>query len=140
MFRFPIQVVKRNLKNDGIFLLQCIGLNNKHMPSTAMWLDKYIFWNGRFPRMIDIVKVTDGQFVVEDWHSFGLDYGKTLQSWRENFNASWGNFENEYGERFHRMWIFYLCMCEGLFKSRTVQLWQIVLSKGGLKSDYRAAR
>lgn len=90
--------------------------------------------------MTHIVKATDGKFVVEDWHNFGPDYAKTLNAWRANFNASWAKFENEYGPRFYRMWIFYLTMCEGLFKSRTVQLWQIVLSKGGLKTEYRAPR
>jgi len=41
-----------------------------------------------------------------------------------------------YDERFKRMWEYYLLMCAGTFRSRRNQLWQLVMSKDGLKGGY----
>ena len=46
------------------------------------------------------------------------------------------DFKEKYDERFKRMWEYYLLMCAGSFRSRRNQLWQIVLSKNGLKGGY----
>lgn len=44
-----------------------------------------------------------------------------------------------YGDRFYRMWTYYLESSAGGFEARMVNLWQVVLSKDGLE-NYRAAR
>jgi cyclopropane-fatty-acyl-phospholipid synthase len=33
-------------------------------------------------------------------------------------------------ERFYRMWRYYLNSCAGAFRARTLNLWQLVLSRG----------
>ena len=43
-------------------------------------------------------------------------------------------------ERFRRMWRYYLLSCAGAFASRSIQLWQLVLSKGGVVGGYEAPR
>jgi len=75
--------------------------------------------------------------VMEDWHNFGADYEKTLLAWHENFNAHWEELRPQYDERFKRMWNFYLLHCAGAFRARYLQLWQIVLSKGGVTDGYQ---
>ncbi|MFB6226608.1 MAG: cyclopropane-fatty-acyl-phospholipid synthase, partial [Candidatus Paceibacteria bacterium] len=45
--------------------------------------------------------------------------------------------EDNYSDRFYRMWEFYLLSCAGTFRSRKNQQWQIVLSKGGVEGGYR---
>jgi len=39
--------------------------------------------------------------------------------------------------RFFRMWRYYLLSCAGAFRARSVQLWQIVLSKAGVRGGFR---
>jgi cyclopropane-fatty-acyl-phospholipid synthase len=34
------------------------------------------------------------------------------------------------------MWEYYLLMCAGTFRSRRNQLWQLVMSKNGIKGGY----
>jgi len=34
------------------------------------------------------------------------------------------------------MWEYYLLMCAGTFRARRNQLWQLVMSKGGIKGGY----
>jgi len=45
-----------------------------------------------------------------------------------------------YGERFERMWRYYLTASMALFRERQDQLWQFVLSPEGVKGGYVAAR
>lgn len=92
------------------------------------------------PSCKQISTAIEGLFVMEDWHNFGPDYDKTLMAWFENFDRNWPKLEKKYGERFYRMWKFYLLTCAGLFRSRKNHLWQIVLSKHGLVGGYRSIR
>ena len=39
--------------------------------------------------------------------------------------------KDRYDERFHRMWRYYLLICAGGFRSRSSQLWQIVMTRSG---------
>jgi cyclopropane-fatty-acyl-phospholipid synthase len=76
-------------------------------------------------------------FVVEDLHNFGADYDRTLMAWHERFEDAWPRFAPDYGERFYRMWRYYLLSCAAGFRSRATQLWQVVLSPNGLEGGYR---
>lgn len=107
---------------------------------TDCFVHHYVFRNGQLPYARDIIKYTDQLFVMEDWHNFGLDYAKTLNCWRKNFNDNWHKLEPEYGERFRKMWIYYLCLCEAMFLSKATSLWQVVFSREQMRKEYRAAR
>ncbi|WP_260306412.1 cyclopropane fatty acyl phospholipid synthase [Variovorax sp. Sphag1AA] len=131
-----MEVAHRCLADDGLFLLHTIGKNMRDTISDA-WIDKYIFPNGDLPSVGQIGDAVDGLFVVEDLHNFGADYDKTLMAWCANFEAAWPRFEQRMGERFRRMWRYYLLSCAGAFRARDLQLWQWVLSKKGLIGGYR---
>ncbi len=128
--------VHRNLKDDGIFLLHTIG-NNLSQSSGDYWMTKYIFPNGMLPSIVQIGKSIEGLFVMEDWHNFGVDYSKTLLAWHHNFNNNWDLIKSDYSDRFRRMWNYYLLSCAGGFRSRAIQLWQIVLTKNGLPEGFK---
>ena len=70
----------------------------------------------------------------EDWHNFGPDYDLTCMQWWKNFERAWPELRPTYGDRFYRMWKYYLMASAGSFRSRRLQLWQIVLSKGDIPS------
>lgn len=121
----------RKLKPKGLFLLHSIG-GNASYTCTDPWMDKYIFPNGMVPSITQLGKALEGSWVVEDWHNFGPDYDKTLMAWWQNFDRAWPALHQKYGERFYRMWKYYLMGCAGAFRARKLQLWQIVLSKGDI--------
>jgi cyclopropane-fatty-acyl-phospholipid synthase len=77
---------------------------------------------------------------MEDWHNFGTDYDTTLMAWFKNFDAAWPTLKEKYGERFYRMWKYYLLSCAGVARAREMQLWQIVLSKNGVPGGYESVR
>lgn len=115
------------LKPKGIFLLHTIG-SGKDMIANDPWIEKYIFPGAILPSERRLNESFEGLFQVRDWHSFGQDYDKTLVAWNANFKKSWPIFKAEYGERFYRMWKFYLLSCAGSFRAGNTDLWQIVLT------------
>jgi cyclopropane-fatty-acyl-phospholipid synthase len=135
-----IQVASKCLKDDGIFLLHTIGVNHSGNYCTDPFVDKYIFPNSTLPRHTHITEYTQGLFVIEDWHNFSHDYHKTLRVWKDNFVRNWPNISIKYGDKFFRMWTYYLSSGSALFRSRKLQLWQVVLSKGGLPGGYLSVR
>ncbi len=130
-----MEVVHRCLKDDGLFLLHTIGRNQSGR-ATEPWINKYIFPNGMTPSAQQISAASEGLFVVEDWHNFGQDYDATLMSWNKNFQNNFDKLKDLYDDRFKRMWEYYLLMCAGTFRSRRNQLWQLVMSKSGIKGGY----
>ncbi|WP_293778474.1 cyclopropane fatty acyl phospholipid synthase [uncultured Oxalicibacterium sp.] len=135
-YRVYMEVANRALDKGGLFLLHTIGKNSRRTTPDP-WVDKYIFPNGDLPSVGQIGDALDDLFVLEDLHSFGADYDKTLIAWFQNFDRAWPAFSEKLGQRFYRMWKYYLLSCAGAFRARDIQLWQLVLSKEGLPGGYR---
>jgi cyclopropane-fatty-acyl-phospholipid synthase len=138
-YRTYLAKARELLRPDGLFLLHTIGSNNSAM-TTDPWIEKYIFPNGQLPSLAQIAAAAEGLWVVEDFHSFGVDYDRTLMAWSANFEQHWPELAPRYGERFHRMWHFWLMASAANFRARKTQLWQIVLSPKGVPGGYRAVR
>nr|EKX3870093.1 cyclopropane fatty acyl phospholipid synthase [Pseudomonas aeruginosa] len=130
-----MQVAHRCLADNGLLLLHSIGKNARRGHPDP-WIDRYIFPNGDLPSIGQIGDAADDLFVVEDLRNFGADYDRTLMAWHANFEAAWPRFSAP-GERFRRMWRYYLLSCAGAFRARDIQLWQWVLSKRGVIGGYR---
>lgn len=131
--------VNRLLKDDGLFLLHTIG-NCRTTETSDAWIDKYVFPNGKLPSARDLSSTVENHFIIEDWHNFGTDYDLTLMAWKRRFDAAWPQLRDKYGERFYRMWTYYLLCCAGFFRARQGQLWQVVLGKTARKTPYRSIR
>ncbi len=138
-YRIYMDTANRVLKDGGLFLLHTIG-GNVSGHTTDPWLHRYIFPNGMLPSSAQITQAIEGRFVLEDWHNFGPDYDTTLLAWFRNFDAAWPELKGKYDERFYRMWKYYLLSCAGAFRARETQLWQVVLSKGGVPGGYATVR
>jgi cyclopropane-fatty-acyl-phospholipid synthase len=138
-YRTYFEVARRCLKEDGLFLLHTIGDNISRVTSDP-WITKHIFPGGLVPSAAQITRATERLFVMEDWHNFGADYDTTLMAWFQNFDAAWPSLKEKYGERFYRMWKYYLLSCAGAFRAREIHLWQIVLSKNGVPGGYTSVR
>ncbi|PPD58505.1 cyclopropane fatty acyl phospholipid synthase [Dehalogenimonas etheniformans] len=138
-YRVFMKAVNRALSDGGLFLLHTIG-GNKSTSGSDPWITKYIFPNSMIPSMAQITRAIEGLFVLEDCHSFGADYDRTLMAWHRNFTSNWPSLSNKYDERFYRMWTYFLLSCAGSFRARKNQLWQLIFSKRGVAGGYRAIR
>ncbi len=138
-YRTFFEVARNCLDENGLFLLHTIG-RIKQVKTIDAWTHKYIFPNAMLPSMTQIGKATENLFVMEDWHSFGSDYDKTLMAWHHNFIQNWDQIKDQYSDRFFRMWNYYLLSCAASFRARHSQLWQIVLSPRGIVGGYQSVR
>lgn len=134
-----MHIANQNLSENGLFLMHTIGKNNT-VNFADPWIQKYIFPHGMLPSVKQIATASEPFFVMEDMHNFGADYDKTLMAWFDNFEKHWPALKEKYGERFYRMWKYYLLSCAGAFRSRNIQLWQYVFSPKGVLNGYHSIR
>ncbi|HET7203846.1 MAG TPA: cyclopropane fatty acyl phospholipid synthase [Steroidobacteraceae bacterium] len=133
------EVVARCLERDGLALLHTIGTQTGRRAPDP-WIERHIFPNSAIPRLDDVVAALRPHFIVEDLHNFGLDYVRTLEAWRERFDAAWPRLEPRYGSRFRRVWHYYLAVSIASFRARRTHLWQFVLAPDGRNRVYRSSR
>ena len=134
-----IDLCNRLLPDHGILLLQTFG----RMAGRAVdpWVQKYIFPNSYIPSIGEIGRVIRGRFVMEDWHSFGADYDRTLMAWHRQFEEWATSNWKLTNPRCYRMWRYYLLTFAGCFRVRNrLQLWQLVLAKNGIPGGYISIR
>ncbi len=128
-----IQVAHDTLKKDGFFMIQAIigtGMQD-------VWLSTRIFPNGVLPSLRGIVSASENFFRISDLESFGEDYDRTLMAWSENFKRHWSDIrvaknsqgEVMFDEAFFRKWQYYLLICAGAFRSKKIDVCQILLIK-----------
>jgi len=138
-YRTYMTVMRSLLKENGLFLLQVIGRDTSARKADP-WISKYIFPHGMLPSIQQIGRALEKRMVMEDWQNYGPHYDKTLIAWFDNFDRHWDELRDRYDERFYRMWKYYLLCCAGAFRSRTAHLWQIVLSRDGIRGGYQPVR
>ena len=138
-FRTYFEKAHSVLKEGGFFGLQMIG-SDKSTTTNEPWYEKYIFKNGMLPSIKQLGESVENLFVIEDCHNFSAYYDLTLMSWFKNFDSAWPELKAKYSKRFYRMWKYYLLQTAGSFRSRNIQLYQVVLSKGGMEGGYQSFR
>lgn len=123
------------LKPDGKMLIQSITIADSRYDNYRQSVDfiqKYIFPGGCLPSVAvmtdQMARNTD--LVVHEMHDIGLHYARTLYDWRIAFESQWEQLiELGYNEDFKRLWLFYLCYCEGAFLQRVISTHHVVARK-----------
>ncbi len=131
--------VRAALRPEGVFLLQSCG-QDVSRPIADPWIDRYIFPNGCVPSPAQLTAASEGLFVLEDWHNMGTHYDRTLMNWWHRFEDAWPRFREQYGDRFFRMFRYYMLSCAGAFRARQMQLFQTVHSPNGVPGGYEPVR
>lgn len=129
-YRTYMEVANRCLAPGGVAFVHTIA-NNHSRETIEPWIDKYIFPNAQLPSLAQLGAAIEGIFVLEDLHNIGEHYDTTLMAWQANFDRAWPELRGKYGERFYRMWKYYLMCSAASFRSRFLQLYQMVLTKTG---------
>ena len=138
-YREFFQVVRRCLKQGGAFLLHTIGGNESESVADP-WVEKYIFPNGMMPSAEQIAEASEGIFIFDDWQNIGPHYDKTLMCWYENFVNNYEVLKDTYDKQFYRMWTYWLLTSAANFRSRSLQLWQVLFSLEGSKRPISSFR
>ena len=129
-YRTYMRAAARSLGKNGLFLCQGICGHSSRVHADP-WIKRYIFPNSILPSLARLTRAAEGIFIVEDVKNIGPNYDPTLLAWEENFRRAWPRFADRYGERFRRMWRFYLLSCAGAFRARSLHVFSILFSKEG---------
>lgn len=125
------------LRDDGVMALQAIVIDDRSYERTKRsedFIKRQIFPGGFLPSLEAIVTSTSAttDLRVIDVEDIGRHYAETLSRWRQNLAVhAEGVAQLNLGERFHRLWQFYLSYCEGAFLERHISDVQLLFARAG---------
>jgi len=121
--------VGKLLRPDGVALLHSIGRFDGPAPMNP-FITKHIFPGTHLAPLSEVLPVVERKrLLVTDVEIWRLHYAMTLRHWRQRFRANWNTAVERFGERFCRMWEFYLAMCETGFRYQNLMVFQLQLAK-----------
>lgn len=117
------------LKPGGFALVHAIGRMSPP-GTTAPFIRKYIFPGGYVPAMSEVMASTERTGLwVADCEVLRLHYYWTIRAWRQRYLARRAEAVALMGERFARMWDFYLSAVELGFLNGSNMVFQLLLSE-----------
>ena len=124
--------IKENLIPGGSAAIQSIIINDNlydRYRTKEDFIQKFIFPGGFLPSLKSLKKLSSRSgLVLDSQELYGEHYSNTLQRWRKSFLTSWDQIARQgYNKTFKNMWDFYLSYCEAGFKSKNIDLTQILL-------------
>jgi cyclopropane-fatty-acyl-phospholipid synthase len=121
--------VKRLCGADGFAMIHAIGRMSPP-GTTAPFIRKYIFPGGYVPALSEVFASTERVGLwVADCEVKRLHYYWTIKAWREKFAAVRPQVVDMQGERFARMWEFYLAAVELGFLNGSNMVFQLLLAE-----------
>lgn len=115
----------RMLAHEGVMLLHTIGRMGSP-GATDAFTRKYIFPGGYIPALSETVAASErSRLIAADVENLRLHYAKTLREWYKRCVAQRDEIIALYGERFYRMWTFYLAGATAAFESGGMCNYQI---------------
>jgi cyclopropane-fatty-acyl-phospholipid synthase len=121
--------IARLLADDGVALVHSIGRSDG--PGiTQPWIAKHIFPGGYIPALSEaLAAVERAGLYITDVEILRLHYAETLRAWRARFAAERAEVAALRGERFCRMWEFYLAASEIGFRYAGHMVFQLQLAR-----------
>jgi cyclopropane fatty-acyl-phospholipid synthase-like methyltransferase len=131
------------LKDDGLFLMQWTGLRRGGdlgvpviglRPEDLIWglfMNKYIFSgaDASLP-LSDVVKAMEKVgFEIHSAENITVHYGHTIRKWYENWLVSKAQIVHKYGDRWFRIWQFFLAWSTYIAAQGNAACFQVVANK-----------
>lgn len=139
------------LADDGIFCLQWTGIRNLYNPQNplsafalapedliwALFMSRYIFpgADASLPLSSMCRAAEEAGFEIADVENMSTHYVRTLRAWRDRWIANREQVVKAYGERWFRLWQFFLHWSALMGEQGTGFTYQVMLHKNGPKVD-----
>lgn len=129
-FQTFFDTVNALLAPGGRSLIHSIGRSGPPVEDTKGWVEKYIFPGGYVPSLSEVAPCIEQTGMgLSDLEVLRLHYARTLAAWNERFQRHRAEFRDRLGERFCRMWEFYLLGCQAIFRWGDLVVFQMQLAK-----------
>ena len=121
------RTIHDRLKPGGLAAVQAITIAEPFFADYRRKVDfiqRYIFPGGMLLTPATIAEQAEkAGLKLAGVETFADGYARTLQIWRQRFEAAWPQIAKlGFDERFRRMWRYYLCYCESGFAERTIDV------------------
>ncbi|GBE84519.1 sphingolipid C9-methyltransferase [Sparassis latifolia] len=122
------------LDDDGIFVLQVAGLRPHWQYEDLIWglfMNKYIFPGADASCSLGwvISQVEAAGFEVKNIDVLGVHYSATLWRWYKNWVTNKESIVATYGERWYRIWVFFLAYSTIISRNGGSSVFQLTLHK-----------
>jgi sphingolipid C9-methyltransferase len=133
--------VNNMLDDDGVFFLQIAGLRKAWQYEDLIWglfMNKYIFpgADASTPLGFVVDKLEGAGFEVKGIDTVGVHYSATLWRWYRNWVANREKVEAKYGNRWFRIWEYFLAYSTIVSRQGSATCFQITLVKN-INSTHR---
>jgi cyclopropane-fatty-acyl-phospholipid synthase len=121
--------IARLLAEDGVAVVHSIGRCDGPS-STDEFTRRYIFPGGYIPALSEVLPAVERSGLkITDIEILRLHYASTLDCWQERFAANRPAAVEMMGERFCRIWDYYLAGAEAAFRHGGLMVFQLQLTK-----------
>ncbi|OBZ77976.1 putative fatty acid methyltransferase [Grifola frondosa] len=122
------------LDDDGIFVLQVAGIRPHWQYEDLIWglfMNKYIFPGADASCSLGWVinQVEAAGFEVKNIDVLGVHYSATIWRWYKNWISNKDKVIEAYGERWYRIWVFFLAYSTIISRQGGASVFQITLHK-----------
>ena len=127
-------IVREYLTDDGLALIQWTGLRRGLRPEDLIWglfMNKYIFpgADASLPPAGMMKAMEKAGFETHSVENISIHYGWTIQRWRDNWVSNREAVVAAYGERWYRIWNFFLAWSVVIAEQGNASCFQIVMNK-----------
>jgi cyclopropane-fatty-acyl-phospholipid synthase len=134
LYKKFFQKCSQLLKPEGLLLIQTITIADNLFEESKDFIDfikQYIFPGSCIPSISALCSAaTSSDIKLFHLEDITPHYARTLKEWRENFLKNRSRVKDlGFTNAFIRMWLFYLCYCEGGFMERQIGNVQMVFTK-----------
>jgi cyclopropane fatty-acyl-phospholipid synthase-like methyltransferase len=122
------------LADEGLFLLQWTGLRRGLRPEDLIWglfMNKYIFpgADASLCPSAMLKAMEKAGFETHSVENISTHYGITIQRWYDNWQSNREAVVAAYGERWYRIWRFFLAWSTIIGEQGNAACFQVVLNK-----------
>ncbi|KAB5522889.1 putative cyclopropane-fatty-acyl-phospholipid synthase [Coniochaeta sp. 2T2.1] len=140
------------LEDDGVFHLQIAGFRKPWQFDDLVWglfMSKYVFpgADASTPLTWYVHFVESAGFEVKSIDTIGIHYSGTIWRWYRNWLGNAANVRAKYGDRWYRIWEYFLATATIYSRQGSATCYQITLAKNinsvhrvdGIWSQYNLA-
>ncbi|KXN82922.1 putative fatty acid methyltransferase [Leucoagaricus sp. SymC.cos] len=122
------------LDDDGIFVFQVAGIRPTWQYEDLIWglfMNKYIFPGADASCSLGWVvsKLEGAGFEIKNIDVLGVHYSATIYRWYKNWVSNKENVIKAYGERWYRIWVFFLAYSTIISRQGSASVFQFTLHK-----------
>lgn len=137
------RLIAQRLKDDGLFLLQFAGLRRGGglgvppaglRPEDMIWglfMNKYVFPGAdASPPLSTMLRAMEkAGFGIYSVENISIHYSLTIRRWHENWQRNAEAVRKAYGERWYRLWNFFLAWSSRIGAQGNSECFQVVAHK-----------